>query len=57
MTMQTPAAAGKETWLRVQVRFFHLIPAPDPKDKRRILPESTTALRIRDHLWSRPRPG
>jgi len=22
MAMQTPAAAGKETWLRVQVRFF-----------------------------------
>jgi len=25
---------------------------PDPKEKRRILPESSPALRIRDHLWS-----
>jgi len=37
---------------------FHEIltsaPAPDPKEKRSILPELTPALRIRGHLWYRP---
>jgi len=36
--------------------FFYkfLIPAPGPKEKRRILPMSTPTLRIRSHLWCRP---
>jgi len=37
---QTPATAWNEKWLRIRVR-----------KKRRIPPESTLALRIRDHLW------
>ena len=31
---------------------FHRILTPGPKEKRRILPESTPAIRIRSHLWS-----
>jgi len=30
-----------------------LTPDPDPKEKRRILPESTPVIRIRSHLWHR----
>jgi len=32
---------------------FHkfLTPVPGPKEKRRILPESTPVIRIRPHLW------
>jgi len=52
MTTQTPATAEIEKMTPDPVRFFHkfLTPGPDPKDKRRVLPESTPALRIHDHL-------
>jgi len=50
MTTQT---AEIENWLRIRVRFFtNLTPGPDPgpKEKRRVLPESTPTIRIRYHL-------
>jgi len=52
MTTQTPATAEMEKWLRIRVVFHtFLTPGPDPKEKRRILPESTPVNRIRSYLW------
>ena len=53
MTKQTPATAEIEKWLRIRSVFpKFLTPGPDqgPKEKRRILPESTQVIRIRSHL-------
>ena len=54
-TTQTPATVEIENWLRIWVRFFHKIKTlgPDPvaKAKRRILPESTPAIRIHGRLY------
>ena len=50
---RTPATAENCKWLRVHLQKF-LTPHQTPKEKRRILPESTPALRIRGHLWCRP---
>jgi len=51
--MKTPLTAENDKWLR---SIFHKFSTPDqrPKEKRRILPESTPALRSRDHLCCRP---
>jgi len=32
-------------------KFLTPVPVPDPKEKRRILPESTPVIWIRSHLW------
>jgi len=58
MTIQTPATAKIAKWPQVWVRFFHKILTlgldPGLKEKRRILSESTLALRIHDHLCNQP---
>jgi len=54
MTAQTPANAEIKKWLQIRVRFFtnfDSMSGSGPKEKRRILPESTPALWIRCHLW------
>jgi len=48
---QTPATAENNKWLHF--RKF-MTPHLTLKEKHRILPESTPALRIRGHLWWRP---
>ena len=57
MTMQTPATAEIETWLRIQVPFFtnYWLRVRKHAETRRILPESTPALRIHGHLWLQDR--
>jgi len=53
MTTQTPATAEIEKWLLIRVKFCKfLTPGPDPKEKLRILPESTPAIRIRSRRTS-----
>jgi len=37
-------------WFRTLGPFFHKFFTPDPKEKRRFLPGSTPALRIRGHF-------
>jgi len=57
MTTQTPATAEIEKWLRIRVRFSQIFDSGSgsgQKEKRRILPESTPALRIRFHLCPEP---
>jgi len=51
MTTETPATAEIEKWFRIRFHFFHKFLTPGPKEKRRILPELTPALRIWSHLW------